>query len=898
MKKIQLILFSLLGTTFGFSQVQVCLGTDATVCQGQTVQITNCGGGGGNQGGGIYLNAPTNVPLSDDSWSGVINMGFTFNFYGQNYTQCVIGSNGIVSFNTANANGGCPWSIAGQGTLPSTTNLTHCKNTAMPVHEDLNPSNATSGPVQYQTLGSAPNRMFVVLYNGVTMFSCTNSCAYIGLIFYETSNVVEMFVGEKGSCPGWNGGLAIQGTENNPGSVAHITPGRNNSVWTANQDGRRWTPTAPNNTNNYTITQIPYQNVNAPGGGMQWQNTLGQTFPYNNGVLQVNQVPPGTTGYFLTGTSCGANVGAVSDTTWITRVSVNASAAATTDYCSGGNGTATATPLLGTPNFTYLWTPSGQVTQTATNLVAGPYTVTVTDANGCAKTVNVTVPNSTATFSGTTTLVSCPGGADGTATADMAPALGTVTYNWYDAGGQTTQTATGLSAGMYHCEVTSSVGCIDTVEVTVTEIPPMVAQVVVQDASCNSGSDGVMTVTVNGGTPNYSYSWDNSASMANSANDLAAGNHTVTITDYNNCVITASGVIGEPTALMITSLTPDQTICPENSTVLTVAGSGGSTAYTFTWTENGAVIGTGASITVDPVNTNTVYCVTMSEACGSPTTDSCMTIVFPTAIVPTYVPDISWSCEPGKFAFTNTSNNQNEIASVLFEFGDGNDELLIGAAGVQHDYANPGIYDVDVTVTSIYGCVYTGHLDDIVEVIANPIADFNMSANPTTIFETTVVMQDKSTAGVSSWEWYSPGSTPSSSTFQNPVFKFPDGVVDKYPIQLIVTTPEGCTDTVEHILSVNSDILFFAPNAFTPDDDEYNQSWEFHVSGIDEYNFELLIFNRWGELIWETHDVNSKWDGTYHGRIVPAGTYTWIARVKDTYSDNKKTFQGSIDILR
>jgi gliding motility-associated-like protein len=68
----------------------------------------------------------------------------------------------------------------------------------------------------------------------------------------------------------------------------------------------------------------------------------------------------------------------------------------------------------------------------------------------------------------------------------------------------------------------------------------------------------------------------------------------------------------------------------------------------------------------------------------------------------------------------------------------------------------------------------------------------------------------------------------------------------------------------------------------------------FSVSGVDEYNFELIIYNRWGEAIWETHDVNAQWDGTYNGRIVPAGVYNWSARVKSTYDDNKRVFNGSI----
>jgi gliding motility-associated-like protein len=99
-------------------------------------------------------------------------------------------------------------------------------------------------------------------------------------------------------------------------------------------------------------------------------------------------------------------------------------------------------------------------------------------------------------------------------------------------------------------------------------------------------------------------------------------------------------------------------------------------------------------------------------------------------------------------------------------------------------------------------------------------------------------------------------------------------------------------------LNVVSDILFFAPNSFTPDGDEHNQLWKAEIQGIDEYDFDLLVFNRWGELIWESHDPSIGWDGTYNGKIVQAGIYTWRARVKDLYNDSKSEFNGMINIMK
>jgi gliding motility-associated-like protein len=159
-------------------------------------------------------------------------------------------------------------------------------------------------------------------------------------------------------------------------------------------------------------------------------------------------------------------------------------------------------------------------------------------------------------------------------------------------------------------------------------------------------------------------------------------------------------------------------------------------------------------------------------------------------------------------------------------------------------------------------------------------------------------MQDRSTADVIEWEWFSPGSTPNQSNVPNPKLIFPEGEVGDYPVTLFVTTDNGCTDSIVQIMHVLPDVLFYAPNTFTPDGDEYNQHWGIYVSGIDIYHFDLFIFNKWGEIIWESHDKEATWDGTYNGVPVPQGTYTWRASAKDVLNDGKFEFQGYINIIR
>ncbi len=652
-----------------------------------------------------------------------------------------------------------------------------------------------------------------------------------------------------------------------------------------------------------------------PNGGFA-PYTYSWSIPGNPTTQSVSNVPPGT--YTVTVTSApnpmnGVAVPPATATVTVTSISATYSATSTPASCPmGHNGTATANFVVpGNPpgiTATYSWNdPSGQTTKTATGLLPGTYVCTITLSNGCTGTATVTVGANPVAYSSSSTLVSCPGGSDGTATATMAPVVGTLSYAWNDPAAQTSQTATGLSAGSYSCVITSNIGCTGTVNVTVSEIPGMIANFSnITPVSCHAGSDGALTVAVTQGTAPYSYSWDHSASTASTASDLKVGNNTVTITDAKGCIITKTQSLNEPPPLQITFLTQDLIICPESSTTLSVQGTGGngSQYYTFTWKENGIVIGTGTSIEVNPETSGTQYCVELTEQCGSPSTDSCMMITFPTPIVPIYVSNKPYSCLPGDLIFTLDSLNMvnfdydDPIDSVVVEYGNGQTGTVYGTDSIHYIYTEAGIYTMNVTVTSELGCVTTATFAGIANIIANPVADFTFSANPTTIFETVVKMQDKSSPNVVNWTWSSPGSTPNNSTYQNPTFHYPEGVVATYPVQLIVETPEGCVDTTVRILSVISDIIFYAPNAFTPDGDEFNQSWKFYVSGIDEYNFELLIFNRWGEIIWETHDVNSTWDGTYNGQPVTTGAYTWIARVKDVYTDAKKTFNGAINILK
>ncbi|MFN3916431.1 MAG: gliding motility-associated C-terminal domain-containing protein [Flavobacteriales bacterium] len=251
------------------------------------------------------------------------------------------------------------------------------------------------------------------------------------------------------------------------------------------------------------------------------------------------------------------------------------------------DGTATISASGGTGTLNYLWSPGGQSTTTATQLCAGVYTITVTDANGCTEDFFATVSNpngETVTTSETPT--TCNGGCDGTATVSFTCSDPPCTVQWDDPANQTTNTAAGLCAGTYNAIVTNASGCITAVSVVVTEPILLNLSVSSTNVNCNGNCDGTATVTVNSGTPPFSFSWNDPAGQtAASAFNLCVGSYTVTVIDANGCVNTASVIITEPTAINAVTSVNNVNCNGSCNGVATVFPSGGMGGYTYVWTD-------------------------------------------------------------------------------------------------------------------------------------------------------------------------------------------------------------------------------------------------------------------------------------------------------------------------
>jgi PKD repeat protein len=287
--------------------------------------------------------------------------------------------------------------------------------------------------------------------------------------------------------------------------------------------------------------------------------------------------------------------------------------ASTNESCSGAcDGTATAVGSAGTAPYTYQWEAAAgnQTTATATNLCAGSYTVTVTDALGCSDQATATITSPSAiTLTTTTTDANC-GQNDGTATVSASGGTGGYTYLWSPTGG-TGATATGLPAGTYTLTVTDANGCTAQTTAIVNNGGGFTASATQTNVSCFGACDGTATANTSGGSAPLTYQWGAAAGNQTTATatNLCAGTYTVTATDALGCTSQATATITEPSAVAATTSSTDAN-CGANDGTATVTASGGTSGYTYLWSPTG---GTGATATALAAGT---YSATVTDANG------------------------------------------------------------------------------------------------------------------------------------------------------------------------------------------------------------------------------------------------------------------------------------------
>ena len=522
------------------------------------------------------------------------------------------------------------------------------------------------------------------------------------------------------------------------------------------------------------------------------------------------------------------------------------------------------------------------IAQTLSSIITGTSTYSITPTlNGCVGPVSnvvVTVnPNPTlATNIAATTI--CVG------TAVNLNVFGAVDYVWTPAADLDTDlgssvVATPLATQTYFVTGTDINNCSSTDSVVITVNPIPVTTVTLNSTICEGNS---INLDGNGAD---SYSWTPTTGLsaivgANIvASPLVTTTYTVTGTSLN-CSSTATVTVFVNPAPTINAGI-DSLICYGNGIVL--SGSGG---VSYAW--SGGVVD---NVPFFPTSTQT-YTVVGTGANQCQDSDQVVVSITPLPIID-LVPSITSGCVPQAVDFVN-----NTIGGSIYnwDFGDGSTSTLINPS---HNYTSVGCYDVTLTASTLNGCTFTTTFPSIVCVELTPTASFFASPSPiTTDYPVSTMVNTSQDAVAYSWDF---GDGTASSIEVTPTHTFPGSDVTTYTITLVAYSLTGCTDTARVNIEVFEDIVYYVPNAFTPDGDNFNQTFKpIFTSGYDPYDYVMVIYDRWGEVIFESRDADYGWDGTYAGSngIVKDGTYVWTIEFKVTQTSERKRIEGHVNLLR
>lgn len=608
----------------------------------------------------------------DDRWSQIINLLFNFCYYGDTYTQIIAGSNGVISFNTTDANGYCPWAYTASVPSPSLI-----LNAIFGVYHDIDP--AVAGTMYQSVLGSYPCRTFVVNWNNVAMYS--GSCNYMlathQIVIYEATNVIEVYVQNAPLCPTWNSGNKLIGIQNSTGTQGIAAPNRNTGPWSATNEAWRFTP---NGAPNYTI---------------QWYQGVTQISP----TASVSVSPTTTTTYTAVCVydNCDGNQITVTDDVTVTVDNpINLIVTPLTDtICVGESTTISASGVE-----TYAWSPTTNLVFVSDSVVvvtppvSTTYTLSVTDQQGaCSATIEIYIYVIPLPSVGA--LAIPPNICAGDSTQIMA--INADTFEWNDQSTDNPRTVFPSTTTTYSVTGYDNYGCSNTASVTVnvSDVP------VIEFSPPNPSICDGETATVNASGAQF-YFWSNSTT-ANPlvVNPSVTTSYQVTGSDISGLcsssaevtVVVSESPVALFSALQTEGCSPVNTIFTDSSLLATqwLWNFGDNTTSTQ---QNPTHI-----FTVPGIYDVTLT-VTSADNCVSTLTMPGFIEVYPQPVAEfTTLPEIGKTYNPTIMFYSN-SNTQY----WLWKFGDGNESNF--PPPVTHTYpATETSYQVTLIVSNDFGCI-------------------------------------------------------------------------------------------------------------------------------------------------------------------------------------------------
>lgn len=552
----------------------------------------------------------------------------------------------------------------------------------------------------------------------------------------------------------------------------------------------------------------------------------------------------------------------------------------------GGDGTVTISVAGGTANYN-LWIDASAQQQTLTstaqsaifnNMNGGTHTVTVVDDHQCTATLDVTFvdPDAMGTEVNATTDVTCFGQSDGAATftitggtlpyvVTLDPNIPDITLNNEDP-----YTINTLWAATYNVNIVDAHGCTATMNIVINQPDTLDAEArVVSNVQCFGASDGHVAASATGGTVPYNFVWDDEHHDADLEN-VVTGFYVVTVTDFNGCIATDTAYVSEPELLSLELVSVTESCNGEETAVIDVDVNGGTPGFNFIWS-NGATTDSIFNLGVG------FYTVTVTDANGCPDT---MTVEVPFHALPDFTISVTnaYCDRPDGTATVVGENTQNYTY---------NWHAANNPDAPFNDALTGGNY-----VLTVDDGVCTLDLPFTITNIPGPTAAF--TADPTTFIQgATVRFHDESEGTIVTWE-YDFGDGYSISQ-RSPLHLYQEA--GEYQTVLTVTDDHNCFDSASVIITIIPEVTIYVPNAFTPNTDGINDVWMPVLDNNGHDNYELVIYNRWGQLIFRSNEPQVGWDGTINGNDAPGAVYVYAITYQNLMGKVFKK-EGTITLIR
>ena len=582
------------------------------------------------------------------------------------------------------------------------------------------------------------------------------------------------------------------------------------------------------------------------------------------------------TSYLVTGTTLGCKGTATAVVTNIANLTITVNSPS---ICTNQTASLTASGAT-----TYSWdqvggstgisTSANFTTPQLTSNTSYKVTGTTSGCTGSATAVVTVLPNLTITVNSPTI---CSG-----QSANLT-ASGATTYSWDQVGGASAVSNSAsfttpiLTTNTSYKVTGTSSGCTGTATSIVT-VNPTPTITVNSPTICNGQS---ATLNASGAT---TYTWDQVGGNSGiSTSSTFTTSNLITNTSYvvtgliGSCSNSSTSTVTVTPLINIVVNSP--AICSGNSATLSVSG-----ANTYTWSDGS----TQNPLIVSPTSTTT-YSVIGSIGTCTGTGNSTVTVnETPTLVIGT-TPS---GCAPKKVDLTDPSLTVGSTIGSTFQY-------WLNASGTiplsSPSSVGNGTYYISNTKN---GC---STIPVAVPVVINPIpvAEFTPMPFLVSTISPESKMNNQSVGAVKYFWDFGDGAV---SEEINPTHTFSDSDTASYIIKLIANSTLGCSDTVAKKVKVYEELIYFIPNTFTPDQDNFNNTFQpVFVSGYDPYTFAMTIFNRWGEIVFESHDSKIGWKGTYgkdNTDIVKEGVYTWKIEFSLKSDDRRKQITGLVNLIK